>query len=679
MKITKENLNLEEGLTKEWLITNGIGGYASSSVIGANTRRYHGLLIAPLNPPAKRYVILSKVDEAIEIDGKNYDLYTNVGTEYTSQGYKYLECFEKEFVPIFRYKVENIEITKIICFDYGRNTVGVYYKIKTEDKPCKLSIAPIVNYRDFHCMNTGHEFDLKQTIKGSNKVRLVIDNNNDSSVYMKLSDGEYTPHFNDTFRNMFYIEEQKRGFYPEENHAVPGVFEVEIEANTEKELSFVCSLEENIDEIDVRKLISNEIVRQNELYNDSLLIDNRNTKKTKKEKEEEQFIKDLITATDNFVFYRPIFGLHSLMAGYPWFLDWGRDSSISFEGLLLVTKRFDIAREVLLTMVRDVKYGLVPNGYSGFDNRPLYNSADSSLLIFEQVQKYLDYTGDLEFVKKYLYKVMKMVIDHYIEGIDFDDNNIYMDSDNLIVSGTDNTQNTWMDAKFDGVAVTPRNGKAVEINALWYNANKIMQELSLKYGEKEESKKYEELARACKVSFIEKFYNKKRKCLFDVVGDKKIRPNQLFALSLTYPVIEPQSEIAKDIINVVEKKLLNSYGLKTLAKGEENYVEMYEGGPQQRDASYHQGITWPWLLGLYYNSLKNMKDYTKTKKAKQDIEDKIEKFRLDVKKTFKKEFYETGCVGSIAELYDSVKKPQPKGAFAQAWSVSEVFRIILGK
>ncbi|MBO4293727.1 MAG: glycogen debranching enzyme N-terminal domain-containing protein [Clostridia bacterium] len=679
MKITKENLNLEDGLKKEWLITNGIGGYASSTVIGTNTRRYHGLMIAPLNPPAKRFLILTKVDEAIEIEGQKHDLYTNVGTEYTSQGFKYLESFEKEFVPIFRYKVENIEITKIICFDYGRNTIGIYYKIKTADKPCKLSLAPIVNYRDFHHMNTGHTFDLKQTIKGSNKVRIVIDNNNDSSVYMKLSEGEYTPHFNDTFRNMFYIEEQKRGFYPEENHAVTGVYEVEIDANTEKDISFVCSLEENIDEIDVRKLISREIVRQNELYNDSLLIDNRNTNKTKKEKEEEQFIKDLITATDNFVFYRPIFGLHSLMAGYPWFLDWGRDSSISFEGLLLITKRFDIAREVLMTMVRDTKYGLVPNGYSGFDNRPLYNSADSSLLIFEQVQKYLDYTGDLEFVKKYLYKVMKMVIDHYIEGIDFDDNNIYMDSDNLIVSGTDFTQNTWMDAKFDGYAVTPRNGKAVEINALWYNANKIMQELSLKYGEKEESQKYEDLARACKVSFMEKFYNKKRKCLYDVVGDSKIRPNQLFALSLTYPVIDPQSEEAKNIINVVEKKLLNSYGLKTLAKGEEKYVEMYEGGPQQRDASYHQGITWPWLLGLYYNSLKNMRDYTKTKKTKQEIENKIEKFRLDVKKTFKKEFYETGCIGSIAELYDSVKNPQSKGAFAQAWSVSEVFRIILGK
>ena len=678
MKITKEKLNLEEGLTKEWIITNGIGGFASSSVIGANTRKYHGLLVAPLNPPAKRFVILSKVDESIEIDGKNYDLYTNVGTDFTSQGFKYLESFEKDFVPIFKYKVENIEITKVICFEYGKNTVGVYYKIKTGNKPCKLRLAPIVNFRDFHCMNTGHYFDLKQTIKG-NKVRIVIDDNRDSSVYMKLSDGKYNEHFNDTFKNMFYIEEEKRGFYPEENHAVPGVYEVEIDSNTEKDISFVFSLEENIDEIDVKELISKEIVRQNEIYNKSLLIDNKNTKKTKKEKEEEQLIKDFISATDNFIMYRPSFGLHSIIAGFPWFLDWGRDSLISFEGLLLVTRRYDIAREVLLTMIRDVKYGLVPNGYSGFDNRPLYNSADSSLLLFEQVQKYLNYTGDLDFVKEKIYPVMKQVITHYIDGIDIDDNNIYLDSDNLIVSGTEDTQNTWMDAKYDGVAVTPRNGKVVEINALWYNANKIMQDLSIKFGDKEESKKYSELARACKVSFNEKFYNKKRKCLYDVVGDKKIRPNQLFSLSLTYPVVDPKSEEAKNIINVVEKKLLNNYGLKSLAKGEENYVEIYEGGPEQRDKSYHQGITWVWLLGLYYNSLKNMAESAKTKKAKQELEEKIEKFREQTKKTFKKELYETGCIGSISELYDSVKPQLTKGAFAQAWSISEVFRIILGK
>ena len=206
---------------------------------------------------------------------------------------------------------------------------------------------------------------------------------------MKMSEGIYIEHKNDTFNNMFYIEEEKRGFYPEENHTVSGVFEIEIPKKAEKEISFVCSFEENIDQINVKKLIENEIVRQNEIYNKSLLIDNRKEKKTKKQLEEEQLIKDFITATDNFVVYRPSFRLHTLLAGYPWFLDWGRDSLISFEGLLLVTKRFDIAKEVLQTLVRDIKFGLVPNGYSGFDNRPLYNSVDASLLLFEQIRKFV--------------------------------------------------------------------------------------------------------------------------------------------------------------------------------------------------------------------------------------------------------------------------------------------------
>ncbi len=678
MEITKEKLNLEDGLSKEWLITNGIGGFCSSTIIGANTRKYHGLLIAPLTPPARRYLILSKLDEAVIVDGKEYGLYTNIGKNYISKGYKYQELFKKEYIPIFTYKVKDVTITKMICMEYGKNTVGVYYKIKNDGNEAKLTIAPLLNFRDFHSMSTNHNFELKQTIN-KNKVKVVIDKNAAYPIYMKMSEGIYIEHKNDTFNNMFYIEEAKRGFYPEENHTVSGVFEVEIPKKAEKEISFVCSFEENIDQINVKKLIENEIVRQNEIYNKSLLIDNRKEKKTKKQLEEEQLIKDFITATDNFVVYRPSFRLHTLLAGYPWFLDWGRDSLISFEGLLLVTKRFDIAKEVLQTLVRDIKFGLVPNGYSGFDNRPLYNSVDASLLVFEQIQKYVEYTKDYEFVKENLYEKLKDIIENYKNGIDVDDNNIYLDTDYLIVSGTQNTQNTWMDAKCNNKAVTPRNGKAVEINSLWYNANVIMADLENKIGNKNDAKKYQELARKCKKAFNEKFYNKKRKCLYDVIGDAKIRPNQLFSMSLTYQVIDTNSEEAKNILNVVEKKLLNNYGLKTLAKGEENYVEIYEGDGYKRDTSYHQGITWPWLLGLYYNSLKNMIKNSKNKKQKVELEEKLEKFRAQIYKTFKNELNDNGCIGSIAELYDSVKPNLPKGAIAQGWSVAEVFRIILGK
>lgn len=222
-------------------------------------------------------------------------------------------------------------------------------------------------------------------------------------------------------------------------------------------------------------------------------------------------------------------------------------------------------------------------------------------------------------------------------------------------------------------------GKPVEINAMWYNALKIMQDLAIEANEKEKAKKYQKMATKCKSSFESKFYNKKRKCLYDVLGDGKIRPNQLFALSLTYPVLDPNSETAQIMFDTVTKKLLNNYGLKTLAKGEDGYVDVYEGDCQKRDTSYHQGITWTWLLGLYYNCLKNMLKNTKNKKDKKELEEKLLSFRTEIIETSTDEINQRGCVGSIAEIYDSQKPYLPKGAIAQAWSVAEIFRIILDK
>lgn len=678
MKFEKKDLDLEQGLKREWIITNGIGGYSSSTIIGANTRKYHGLMVAPLYSPARRNLILSKLDESIMLDGRKYDLYTNICKDYVSQGFKYLESFQKEILPVFKYKVEDTDITKTICMQYGRNTVIVYYKIRNGKSKAKLQLAPIFNFRNFHSMNTNHNFELKQE-KESDKIKLIIDNKTHHPIYMKVSDGKYTEHFNDVFNNMFYIEEEKRGFFPEENHIVSGVFDIEIEPNEEKNVSFICSMEENIDEIDYKQVINNEIIRINNIYNNSFLIDNRKEQKTKEEQKRDNLARLFMIATDNFVVYRPTFGLHSLIAGYPWFLDWGRDCLISLEGLCLIPKRYDIAKDVLLTCTRDIKYGLIPNGYSEIDNSPLYNSADASLLLFEQVEKYLEYTDDHKFIKENIYPKLKMIIEHYSTGIDVHDNNIHLEEDGLISSGTENTQNTWMDAKYGDFAFTPRCGKVVEINALWYNALKIMEKLTRKYekiGKVIQSKKYAEMAEKCKESFNVEFYNSKKKCLYDVVGDGKVRPNQLFALSLTYPVVDPNTSVAENIITVVEKKLLNNYGLKTLAKGEKNYIDVYEGDNFKRDASYHQGITWPWLLGLYYNALKNMKNSEKNKEKKKELETKISDFKKKVEKVFSKEIAERGCIGSIAEIYDSRTPYLPKGAFAQGWSIAEIFRII---
>lgn len=628
-----------------------------------------------MTPPARRHLILSKVDESVTIDDTTYNLYTNMCKDYISDGYKYLVDFKKEYIPTFTFNVQGVEIEKSICMRYRENTVCIFYKIKNGNKNATLNIAPIANFRDFHCTNTNHEFSIKQFVNKT-KIKLIIDKNSQNPIYMNCSCGEYEEHINDTFNNMFYIEEEKRGFNAEENHVVTGVYKINLVPNEEKEVTFVCSLEENIDEIDAKEVINQEIRRLDKIIDASELITKKD-KLTKKEQEENKLIKDFIIATDNFVVFRPSFILHTLIAGYPWFLDWGRDALISFEGLLLVTKRYEIAKEVMLTFIKNIKYGLVPNGYSGFDNRPLYNSVDSSLLLFEQVQKYINYTGDYEFVKDRIYKVLMQIIDCYQKGIDIDDNNIYLDKDYLLVAGTEKTQNTWMDAKYGDFAVTPRNGKAVEINAMWYNALKILEDLCKKFGDVEKAKEYAKLAKYNKTAFNDKFYNKKRKCLYDVLGDSKIRPNQLFALSLTHPVIDASTEIAREIMETVEKKLLNAHGLKTLAKGEEGYVEVYEGDALHRDTSYHQGITWPWLLGIYYNAYKNIINATKAKKEKEELVNNLNDFKNSIYKTFKKALYEDGMIGSVSELYDSKAPFLPKGALAQAWSVSEVFRIIL--
>lgn len=675
MKYEKEELSLENGLNKEWIITNGIGGYSSSTIIGANTRKYHGLLVAPLMPPGNRQLILSKVDESIEIEGSKYDLYTNVCKNFISDGYKNLVSFEKEYIPIFTYKVEDVLIKKFICLEHGKNTVGIYYFIKNGEKKSKLTLAPIVNFRGFHTTNNKEYFDVRQDIE-DRKVRLVIDNNSQNPIYTYLSDGKYIKHDNDVFRNMYYLEEEKRGQVALENHVVPGVYEVEIEPNENKYLTFVCSLEQNIEEINAKDLINKEIMRLSTIIYDTDLLDER--KKESKDPEYINLVKNFVIAADSFVVYRPSFALYTLIAGYPWFLDWGRDSLISLEGLLLKTRRFDVAKEVLLTCIRDIKYGLVPNGYSGYDSRPLYNSVDASLLLFEAVNRFLKYTNEYEWIKKNIYPALEKIINAYQGKIDIDGNNIYMDTDFLISSGTENIQNTWMDAKIGDFVVTPRNGKAVEVNSMWYNALKIMESLSMLLKGKDESKKYGELAKKCKKSFNEKFYNKKRKSLYDVLGDSKIRPNQLFALSLSYPVIDPASDIAYEILNTVEKKLLTPYGLRTLAKGEPGYRETYEGDMIKRDMSYHQGVIWPWLLGLYYDTLKNIIKLEKNRTKKKELEEKLEEFKKNVKQTFTKEINEGKTVGSICELYGiENKKYISQGTISQGWSIAEILRIIL--
>lgn len=672
MKIMKKQLDLKSGIEKEWLITNGIGGFASQTVLGINTRKYHGLLVAPLMPPARRYVILSKVDESILIDGKEEILYSNMGKTYITEGYKKIEIFEKIYNPKFTYITDDgIKIEKIISMVYGKNTVCIYYKVTNTNRPITMKIAPVMNFRDFHQMNTNHEYNISQQYKGD-KIRVTIDRNKVTPIYLYLKEGKYIEHQYDIFKNIFYIEEERRGFYPEEDLIVPGRYEVEIKPNETKEFTFVCSLEENIEELDGKEVNKKEEARLNKIIDDSKLLDKKLSKK------EKEVIRDLIIASDSFITYRQQFSLHTIIAGFPWFLDWGRDTLIAYEGLLLKTKRFNLAREILLMMTRDIKFGLIPNGYSGYDSRPLYNSVDSSLLLFEQINKYINYTGDYDFIKENLYNIMLNVASSFQSGIDLDDSNIYMDKDGLISAGTANTQLTWMDAKVSNIAVTPRSGKAVEVNALWYNALKTVEMLAQKFEDKETEEYYSKLAKKVRTAFNKKFYNEKNKCLYDVLGSEEIRPNQLFALSTTYPVMILSNDKPKEMLKVVTNELCTRYGLATLSPKNKKYIAIYEGDSFKRDSSYHQGVTWPWLAGIYVEAYKTVIKNEKKKEIKKELEEQYEKIIEKYKKHFAHAMQE-GAIGTISELYDSEPPYKPGGTFAQAWSVSEAIKIMLEK
>jgi predicted glycogen debranching enzyme len=475
---------------------------------------------------------------------------------------------------------------------------------------------------------------------------------------------------------MHYLKEEARGFFAEEDLAVTGKYEIKLNPQETKKINFIVSLDEDDLNLDVDQVFENEVNRLNSIIENSEIIKEKK-KYTRPEKEKNQVLKDLIITSDSFIIERKKWNTKSVIAGYPWFLDWGRDTFIAFEGLLLCTKRFEDAKDVIRTFTKDINSGLVPNGYAESNDKPLYNSVDASLLLFEVVNKYLAYTKDYNFIKEEIYDKLKDIVQNYINGTNLDDNNIFIDEDGLLNSGTINTQNTWMDAKIGNYVVTPRNGKVVEINALWYNSLKTLEALAKKFEDKELVKNCRKIAKNHKEQFVKAFYNPKKKCLYDVLGDDKIRPNQLFALSTTYPVLDLNSSEAKDVFETCTKKLLLTHGLKTLARGEADYTAEYEGDSYKRDMSYHQGPSWPWLLGLYLDSFENMIKSEKDEKEKNKLQKKYDKFVDDVYVTFKKEIYSEEGICTISEIYNSKLPYTAGGTFSQAWSVSEVLRIIL--
>ena len=619
MEITKDNF--ESVIKNEWIVTNGIGGFSSSTISNCNTRKYHGLLIAALGKTSERYLCLSKLNETIILKSTEYSFSTNECVNFIEKGYVYQTDFTKLYLPKFEYMVKNIKIEKEIAMKYGENKVAVTYKIKTDKDDAILKLQPLVNFRNFHETKNFHE-----TVQEVNETAVNVELKNDIKLHMKVSDGEYTTYSNTYYENMYYKIEDERGLDSYESHYMPGYFEISIPRNTEKIVEFVASVDcvpEFLKKADAQDIIRGEKVRFEKIC--------------KMANAKSDIEKELTIAADNFIIQKN--NIKTIIAGYPWFGDWGRDTFIAFEGLLLETGRFKDAKEIINGFRKYIKNGLVPNLISE-DGAESYNSVDASLWYIDAIYKYYKYTKDMDFIKN-IYPFILEIINAYKDGTLFE---IKMDEDGLIMAGSKDTQLTWMDAKVGDVIPTPRYGKAVEINALWYNALKITEVFSNIINENFDS----ELSTRVEESF-KKFYAERG--LFDTIEPLKnqIRPNQVIAIGIEFSPVD--QEKAKEIIKLVEEELYTNKGLKTLSSDDSEYRPYYFGGVYERDTSYHQGTVWPFLMMFYNHAIK---------KYEKRINDGINTAEL----------LRDDCIGSIAEIYDAEEPRMPKGAFAQAWSVA---------
>lgn len=631
----------EQGIQREWLLTNGIGGFACGTVIGMNARRYHGLLVASLNPPVERHLILSSVGETVFINNEEFCLHSFMTPNFTAHGEHFLEAFCYKGIPEFHYRIGSMRIEKRICLRYGKNQVAVVYRIKNPVN-CRIQLTPLINFRDYHHLSQSRNMDFSAEITG--KMMYITPFGTENRIILACSDGKAVED-NCFFYNMDYAYEHERGFNGTEDHYIPGYYEIEVNSGEDKTITLTCSLNEPVDLIDGEAVIQEELRRQKDIS---------------AEFTQDEFLKQLVLAADKFIVRRASTNSKSIIAGYPWFTDWGRDTMISLTGLTLSTKRYKDASDILFTFAKYEKDGLIPNVFPDGDNEPAYNTVDAALWFFQAVYKYIQYTGDIKFVKDELLAVLKRIIDAYRNGTLF---YIKMDSDSLISAGNEHTQLTWMDAKVGDWVVTPRHGKAVEINALWYNAVMVMSFILEEIGEKNDD--YINLAGKIKKSFLNVFWNDNEGCLYDVVNengkDGKIRPNQILSVSLSFPVLE--GKYAKSVVDTVYSRLYTAYGLRTLYHKDPNYRGIYFGDQYQRDGTYHQGTVWVWPLGQFITA------YAKVYRDDKNLAEKLKSFFLP--------FYDhltDACIGNISEIFDGNEPLIARGCFAQAWSVSEILR-----
>ena len=638
--------DFQSASSREWLETNGIGGFASSTVSGANTRRYHGLLTTATKPPLGRVTMLSKFEETLRIDGKSFELSAN---QYPNQvypnGYKYLKNFRLAPFPVWTFEIEGIEIEKRIFMVDGQNTTVCRWEIKNQsqiaNRKSQIELKPLLSFSDYHHLqHENSDFDLNYQV-GDGFV--VVKPYAEMPPLYFAHNARAIENTGVWYRNFEYAIERERGFDFREDLFQPFNLKFDLSEN-----AIIILSTENQTASEAQNFEKNEIERRENLI--------------KKAAAKDDFTKQLVLAADQFVVSRG--AGKTIIAGYPWFSDWGRDTMIALNGLTLATNRPEIAKSILLEFSYHISEGMIPNRFPDAGETPEYNTVDATLWYFEAIRAYAQRTDDYDFVRENLYEKLVNIILWHVYGTRFQ---IKVDADGLLYAGETGTQLTWMDAKYGDTVFTPRTGKAVEIQALWYNALCIMADFAEKFADEKDSKIYAEMASEAKENFNQIFWNEREQCLFDVIdGDAKdaaIRPNQIFAVSLPNTMLSIGR--AQKIVKKVEDELLTPVGLRSLSPKDARYCPIYIGSPFERDSAYHQGTTWTWLIGSFVDA------YRKVHPNGRQAENRVN----EILEGFKNHLTETGA-GQISEIFDADTPHKSRGCVAQAWSVAEVLRVI---
>lgn len=656
----------DEGIEREWLMTNGIGGFANQSIIGANQRIFSGYLIASLNPPIDRYTVFSSTHECLRINGREFDFTSQEYPGYIKEGQRYMVSFEYNGVPTYTYKVHDVTVKKTVSLVYGRNKAVVCYDIKGGNAKSELTITPLFTIRPFDKPALANEVKLGYEIHDDHSISLTSDIYKDITTNVYVSSGRIVER--NTYKtsmaepdftidaNEYYRIDGRNGFLGVDNQFTPIDIVRTVEAHENVKLYISCKVADGIswdEELDGFTERDEYINRINHLM---ASVDNSDT-----------FVRKLSAAADNFIVDRKSTGLKTILAGFPWFADWGRDTMIALTGLTLCTGRYNDCAQILESFSKYEKNGLIPNVFPNTQSEePMYNTIDGSMWYFYAVYKYLKYTDtfeSFEFVKDKIYSVLKNIIRAYENGTEY---GIHMDDDYMIMGGSDLDQLTWMDVRVGEIVVTPRHGKAVEINALWYNALKIMEWLSERFEDIEGHEHYEHLAMRVKENYTKVFWNEKKSCLNDVideygVADDSIRPNQIFAVSLPFELLD--GEKAHKVVDKVYEELYTPYGLRSLGRNEKGYKKEYIGKLFDRDMAYHMGTVWAYLFGPFITAYTKVNDHADW--AVMEAYDMCQIFGLHLN---------DGCINGVSEIFDGDFPSTGRGCYSQAWSVGELIR-----